>query len=239
VVVSDGEATAILSGDPVGKGTRRSRVFFRPDGSLEVERDQEWTEETYQRADQTVSGATLEALMKEHAIETIDLLKLDCEGCEIAMLNHLSPTTAERIGVIVGECHLCAEVDAFREIFQSRFPHHHLLVRGEAPWRLFWAVPGDHVSLFQSLEFHPRRPRQVPGYQMEMLDGEMVLFHPTSLSILHSNSSAALIWQLCDGKRTVAEIIELLSAAYPESATEIPTDVYDTLRTFVEHGAIE
>lgn len=84
-----------------------------------------------------------------------------------------------------------------------------------------------------------KRPRHVPGYQMEMLDGEMVLFHPTSLIILHSNTSGALIWQLCDGQRTVADIIELLRTAYPESATEVLTDVYDTLLTFVEQGAIE
>lgn len=87
--------------------------------------------------------------------------------------------------------------------------------------------------------FDTKRPCHVPGYQMETLDGEMVLFHPASLKILHSNDSGALIWQLCDGQRTAADIVQLLSAAYPDSASEIGADVRDTLLTFVEEGAVE
>jgi hypothetical protein len=74
---------------------------------------------------------------------------------------------------------------------------------------------------------------------METLDGEMVLFHPASLKILHSNNSGALIWGLSDGQRTVADIIQLLSEAYPDSASEIQADVHETLLTFAQQGAIE
>ena len=87
-----------------------------------------------------------------------------------------------------------------------------------------------------------KRPRQVSGYQvadMESLDGEMVLFHPATQKILYSNSTGALIWQLCDGQRAVADIIRLLSEAYPDSASEIGADVRDTLLTFAQQGAIE
>ncbi len=87
-----------------------------------------------------------------------------------------------------------------------------------------------------------RRPRQAPGYQvadMESLDGEIVLFHPATQKILYSNRSGALIWGLCDGQRTVADIIQLLSEAYPDSALEIEADVRDTLLTFARQGAIE
>lgn len=83
-----------------------------------------------------------------------------------------------------------------------------------------------------------RRPCPVPGYQVEILDGEIILFHPTRLQILHSNQSGALIWQLCDGRRTVTEISQLLSASYPDSAGQISTDVDETLQTFAQHGAI-
>jgi len=239
VVVSSGEAETILSSTAAEQGARHSRIFFEPDGSVEAGYDPGGTNERYHRANLVVAGTTLEALMKEYAIEYIDLLKLDCEGCELAALNLMDSATPDKIGVIVGEYHLRAGAETFRELFQSRFPHHHLLVRGEAPFGLFWAVPGEDIPLPQYLGFYRKRPRQVPGYQVEMLDGEMVLFHPTSLIILHCNTSGALIWQLCDGQRTVADIIELLSAAYPESATEIQTDVYDTLLTFVEQGTIE
>ncbi|MFB0534593.1 MAG: PqqD family protein [Anaerolineae bacterium] len=89
---------------------------------------------------------------------------------------------------------------------------------------------------------HTKRPRQVSGYQVadkESLNGEMVLFHPATQKILYSNRAGALIWGLCDGQRTVADIIQLLSEAYPDSASEIGADVRDALLTFVEQGAIE
>jgi len=83
-----------------------------------------------------------------------------------------------------------------------------------------------------------KRPRPAPGYQIELLDGEIILFHPASMKVMHSNRTGALIWQLCDGQRTVTEIIQLLSAVYPESAKEIQADVRETLLTFAKQGAI-
>jgi len=82
-------------------------------------------------------------------------------------------------------------------------------------------------------------PRQAPDYQAEILDGELVIFHPASESVLHSNESGALIWQLCDGERSVGDIIRLLSEAYPESAAQVHTDVRETLTAFAESGAVE
>jgi len=82
------------------------------------------------------------------------------------------------------------------------------------------------------------RPRPVAGYQMEELDGEILLFHPASARILHSNSSGLLIWKLCDGQRSVADICRLLSAAYPESAGQIEADVCQALRAFRDYGAL-
>lgn len=73
---------------------------------------------------------------------------------------------------------------------------------------------------------------------METLDDEIILFHPASRTIFHSNSTGALIWQLCDGQRTVGDIINILSATYPDAAPQIPKDVQDTLLTFAQYGAI-
>jgi hypothetical protein len=81
-------------------------------------------------------------------------------------------------------------------------------------------------------------PHPNPEYQMELLDGEVVFFHQSGLKIMHSNRTGALIWQLCDGQRTVAEIIQLLSAAYPEFAAEIHSDVPEILTTLATYGAI-
>lgn len=90
--------------------------------------------------------------------------------------------------------------------------------------------------------FDTNRPRQVDGYQMadkETVDGELVLFHPATQKILYSNRTGALIWGLCDGQRTVADIVEILDEAYPEASAEIADDVQITLQTFAENGAIE
>jgi hypothetical protein len=84
-----------------------------------------------------------------------------------------------------------------------------------------------------------KRPAPAAGYQVETLDGEIVLFHPASSKILHSNPSGALIWQLCDGQRTVTEIVALIQEAYPDAGPgEIEADVQATLAAFAAHGTI-
>lgn len=82
-------------------------------------------------------------------------------------------------------------------------------------------------------------PRRKPGYCLESLDNEMLLFHPAQASILYCNETASLIWQLCDGRRTASEITALLAAAFPEAAQTIPDDVQAALQQLVQHGAIE
>jgi hypothetical protein len=83
-----------------------------------------------------------------------------------------------------------------------------------------------------------KRPRPTPGCQAELSDDGIVLLDPTGIKVMHSNRTGALIWRLCDGRRTAAEITQLLSAAYPESAQEVQADVRETLLSFAEHGAI-
>lgn len=81
-------------------------------------------------------------------------------------------------------------------------------------------------------------PRPAEGFQMETLDGEMVLLHPARNIIIHGNQSGALIWSLCDGRRPVAEIVELLGAAYPESKDEIAGQVPGMIQELIARGAL-
>jgi hypothetical protein len=81
------------------------------------------------------------------------------------------------------------------------------------------------------------KPRQIPDYRLEEIDGELLLYHPDRAKIMYCNPSASLIWQLCDGQRTVAEMIALLSAAYGQP--DLADDVTATLDLFHQHGAIE
>ncbi|MEK6753569.1 MAG: PqqD family protein [Chloroflexota bacterium] len=82
-------------------------------------------------------------------------------------------------------------------------------------------------------------PTPVDGFQIETLDGEIVLLHPTRNIIIHSNQTGALIWLLCDGARTTDEITEILSAAYPEASAEIRADVPAVIQTLASRGALE
>ena len=82
-------------------------------------------------------------------------------------------------------------------------------------------------------------PKPIEGFQTQTLDGEIVLFHPTSTTIIHINQTGALVWGLCDRSRTVGEIVKLLGAAYPEAREEIAVDVPQAIRMLVEQGALE
>ena len=83
------------------------------------------------------------------------------------------------------------------------------------------------------------KPQQKEDYHLEQIDGELLLFHPGQTTIIYCNPTASLIWQLCDGRHTVQDIIQLLSAAFPEAATSIPAEIETTLQQFAQHGAIE
>ncbi len=82
------------------------------------------------------------------------------------------------------------------------------------------------------------RPRQTPDFRLEQLDGELLLYHPGQTSIMYCNQTASLIWGLCDGQRSVQDIIALLSAAYEPAAASVAADVEATLDQFHQHGAI-
>ena len=83
------------------------------------------------------------------------------------------------------------------------------------------------------------KPRRKPDYRLETIDNELLLFHPTQTKIMYCNETASLIWHLCDGQRTLLEIVDLLTAAFPEAAARIADDVKITLQQFAQHGAIE
>ena len=83
---------------------------------------------------------------------------------------------------------------------------------------------------------HPRRD---PDYRLEQLDDELLLYHPSETKILYLNQPATVVWGLCDGERSVTEIIQLLSDVYPDEAASIKGDVIATLSQFLETGCIE
>ena len=76
-----------------------------------------------------------------------------------------------------------------------------------------------------------------PGYVLEELDGKLMLFDPASGRIVQANATAALVWGLCDGSRTLGEITELL-AAYLGQEAGVRADVPRIVRELLESGAL-
>lgn len=88
------------------------------------------------------------------------------------------------------------------------------------------------------MQYSPGKPTQNHDFHLEQMGTELLLFNPSSTRIMALNEYASVIWKLCDGSRTTAEIIALLQAAYPEAASSIPEDVVATLKSFLDNDAI-
>ena len=82
-------------------------------------------------------------------------------------------------------------------------------------------------------------PVPVSDYRLEEMDGELLLYHPATTRAVYLNKSASMIWQLCNGERSIVEIIELLRESFPESGDSIEADVESTLQSFADNGVID
>jgi hypothetical protein len=88
-------------------------------------------------------------------------------------------------------------------------------------------TPGDFV------------PKPVEGLQLSEMEGEAILYWQEKTKMISLNESARVIWQLCDGTRTVSEITSELVASFPEMADEIRAQVPKTIKQFVDEGVLE
>ena len=77
------------------------------------------------------------------------------------------------------------------------------------------------------------------NFELEEIDGELLLYSPESTRSIYMNSTASIIWRLCDGKLTVGDIVGLLQEAFPEAAESIEEDVIHSIELFVSNNAIE
>ena len=81
-------------------------------------------------------------------------------------------------------------------------------------------------------------PKQQLGYYSEEMDGEHLLYRLGGKKALYLNESAALVWNLCDGQRTMQEIVDVLKQAYPESEVDFAAEVSETVDRLVQEGAL-
>lgn len=81
-------------------------------------------------------------------------------------------------------------------------------------------------------------PRRMPEYVLERTDSEYQLRHRGSDTAIYINETAALLWELCDGGKSVGNIKRMLLAAYPDAAESISPDVDKAISTLLGHGAL-
>ena len=76
-------------------------------------------------------------------------------------------------------------------------------------------------------------PNQRHDFQIEEIDGETLLYQHQLKRMIYLNESAALVWHLCDGRRSVADIIDLLINSYPDIEDAVRADVIEAIDSLV------
>jgi hypothetical protein len=72
----------------------------------------------------------------------------------------------------------------------------------------------------------------------EIVEGEVLLYHPAQTRAIYLNPSAAVIWGLCDGRRSVREIVRVVGESYPDAGAELTEDVTTVVRQLRESGVL-
>jgi hypothetical protein len=78
-----------------------------------------------------------------------------------------------------------------------------------------------------------------PGFLLEQFDNELTLYHPTGTTAVYLNETGALVWELCDNRRTTEDFIEILARRYPESRDAIAREVPALIKQLVDNRIAE
>lgn len=81
-------------------------------------------------------------------------------------------------------------------------------------------------------------PVRDPEYLLERIDNDYRLRHRGGDSAIYINDTAALLWELCDGRKRAGDIKELLTEAYPDAADSIGEDIDEALAMLAGHAAL-
>jgi pyrroloquinoline quinone biosynthesis protein D len=81
-------------------------------------------------------------------------------------------------------------------------------------------------------------PKPTANVETEVVDLEVLLYHPGQTRAVYLNPTAAVVWGLCDGNRSVREIIQQIGEWYPEAAANLADDVLVTLKELEENGVL-
>lgn len=83
------------------------------------------------------------------------------------------------------------------------------------------------------------RPKRVGDYREYTLLDEMVLYIAGRETVYSFNSSAKMVWQRCNGQRTIHEICQDIGAALGCEAQDLIPDVIEVILHMQSLGLIE
>lgn len=83
-----------------------------------------------------------------------------------------------------------------------------------------------------------RIPTIDEGTETADLGEDTVLYSSRLNKMMKLDQHGALVWKLCDGKRSVGAIIELLADAFPSSRRQIEQDVRQVLIQWSREGLL-
>lgn len=80
--------------------------------------------------------------------------------------------------------------------------------------------------------------KQAEDCLLEDMDGEMLLYNPENATTLHLNGPSIIVWELCDGKNSVQEIIDLVKTAFPDQADQVEEDVISVVEDLSDRDVL-
>jgi Coenzyme PQQ synthesis protein D (PqqD) len=80
--------------------------------------------------------------------------------------------------------------------------------------------------------------RQADVEAHQLPDQSVLLFAQSGGMALPVNEPGARIWALCDGTRTVDDIVDELTACYEAARSQVDGDVRDFLAKLVSYGLL-
>jgi len=78
-------------------------------------------------------------------------------------------------------------------------------------------------------------PVRNPAYR---LDDDLLVSPERPDEAIYVSRTAALVWNLCDGRTSVSELVELLAGAFPENGAELREDIVEAIQALVGQGAL-
>lgn len=81
-------------------------------------------------------------------------------------------------------------------------------------------------------------PIRDPEYLLEQIGSDYQLRHRSRDAAIYINGTAALLWELCDGRTSVGDIKAMLQEAYPDAGDAVSADVEEAMAVLQGHEAL-